>query len=332
MLVLAGGNALGAYQAGAYETLHTRGVTIERIVGASIGAVNGALIAGNLAADRIARLEALWRPGPARGVVPVWFSGAETARRTAAVQWALTTGHDLAFIPRMASAWLGSSGGSSSLYDTALLARTLAEMVDFDLLNAGEIRYGATAVDLESGEDVLFDTAAQHVSVEHVRASGALLPAFPAVEIDGRVYVDGGMSANLPLDPILADTPDVATLCLAIDLMPLSSERPTGIGEAASRAQDLIFAAQSRRTLTRWASDYAHRAQAADAPLAAITLVHMAYRAQGSEVAGKAFDYSPATTRERWAQGAADMAAVLDRIDRGEIALDRPGLTIERIG
>lgn len=331
VLVLAGGNALGAYQAGAFEALHSRGVAIDRIVGTSIGAINGALIAGNAPDDRVARLAAMWQPAPEGRGSQGWFPSLETARRTAAVHWTLAAGREHAFVPAVATSWLTPGNGSGALYDTAPLARALTQWVDLERLNAGEIRFSATAVDLESGEDVLFDTAEQRVGVDHLRASGALLPVFPPVEIDGRVYADGGISANLALDVALNDTPDRPTLCLAIDLMPLAGPRPATIGEAAGRAQDLVFAAQTRRTLARWSEVYHHRAQEAEVPLAPLTLVHLAYAAQAKEVGGKAFDFSALTARDRWTQGAEDMAGVLDRIDRGDIALDRPGLSIERV-
>src|SRR5919199_6978765 len=59
-LVLGGGNALGAYLAGAYQRLHEEGVRPDRIVGASIGAVTGAILAGNPPGRRLERLEAFW--------------------------------------------------------------------------------------------------------------------------------------------------------------------------------------------------------------------------------------------------------------------------------
>jgi NTE family protein len=61
VLVLQGGGALGAYQVGVYEALHEAGIEPDWVIGTSIGAINGAIIAGNKAADRVARLRELWR-------------------------------------------------------------------------------------------------------------------------------------------------------------------------------------------------------------------------------------------------------------------------------
>lgn len=65
LLALAGGNALGAYQAGAYEALHERGIEPQWIAGASIGSINGAIIASNEPHCRVQRLRDFWRLGRA---------------------------------------------------------------------------------------------------------------------------------------------------------------------------------------------------------------------------------------------------------------------------
>ena len=325
-LVLGGGNALGAYHAGAYAALHAHGMRIDRVVGASAGAINGAIIAGNAAEDRLARLAALWRP--AAGPMPdAWLpQAADTARRTLAATWGLTTGRAGLFRPRGTALWQTVVGDDfPGLYDTAEMEATLRASIDFDRLNRSAIRYTATALDLETGDDVAFDTAAMTLAPAHVRASSALPPAFPPVEIDGHLYVDAGISANLPIDPVLAELEAGTTLCLAIDLLPLKAPRPQSLGELAERAQDLIFAAQTRRSLDRW------RAIAALSTMPSVHVVHLQYAAQHREVAGKAFDFSPETVQERWAAGERDMTGVLAAIDDGAIVIGTPGLTITSV-
>ncbi|HVF93532.1 MAG TPA: patatin-like phospholipase family protein [Sphingomonas sp.] len=326
-LVLGGGNALGAYQAGAYAALHRHGLPIHRIVGASAGAINGALIAGNAPEDRLARLAGLWQPAP--GPVPAsWMpQSADTARRSLAATWALTTGRTGIFRPRGTALWQAMVGADHpGMYDTSELEATLRASIDVDRLNAGDIAYAATAVDLESGEDVVFDTAEMVVTPTHVRASSALPPAFPPIEIEGRWYVDAGLSANLPLDPILAAPRPGTTLCIAIDLLPLASPRPQSLGEVTERTQDLIFAAQSRRTLARWQAVAAAQGIGPDTP--SVHVVHLQYAAQEREISGKAFDFSPETAHERWAAGEHAMTGLLDALDRGSIAIGIPGLTV----
>ena len=332
-LVLSGGNALGAYQAGGYAALHDHGLAPDWVVGASTGAINGAIITGNDAADRVARLEHYWRPAPAgttpTGSIPAGsaLAGAvEDQRRSAAAIAALAGGEPKLFVPDyFALPWaLAGVPGTASLYDTRPLEATLARLVDFDRLNRGAPRFTATAVDLETGTPVVFDTHDRPVEARHIRASGALLPAFPPVEIDGRLLGDGGLAANLPVDVVLDADLAAPTLCLALDLLPLAARRPATLGEAASRMQDLMFASQSRLAVAAAAARYAARP---DAP--PVTLVHLSYDRQDAEVAGKAFDFSPISVRARWDAGYADVAAALTEV--GGMGLSqRAGLTVWR--
>lgn len=321
-LVLGGGNALGAYHAGCYAALHARRVEVDWVIGASIGAITGALIAGNAPEDRLAQLRAGWQPA---GLATAWPEPVETGRRTLAATFTAAFGRPGMFRHRGMLGWQSLLGTEDpSVFDTDPMLASLATLVDLARLNNGPVRFTATAVDLESGEDAVFDTQGQAVTIDHVRASGALPPLFPPIEIDGRTYVDAGVSANLPLDPYLSAPPEGTALCLAVDLLPLAAPLPRRLGEVAGRAQDLMFAAQSRRTLTAWQRLYDARASAAS-----ITLVHLAYADQSREVAGKALDFSPETIADRWAAGERAMTRVLDRVESGEIALGRKGLAIE---
>lgn len=301
-LVLGGGNALGSYQAGVWQRLGEAGVEPDRIVGTSAGAINGAIIAGNAPERRVERLHEFWR-----GAGALWPAG-ETLRRSAAVVETMLGGRAGMFGPvgPLGSWWdPDAAAASPALFDSKPLAATLARLVDFDRLNAG--RFAAGAVELESGREMLFETATTRIGPDHIRASGALLPTFPSVEVDGVAYADGGFAQNLPLDTVLAEPGETPLVCVAVDLTP-SSARPSTLGEAMGKAQDLTFAAQSWRTIAKWEALYA-----ADERLraASVTLVRLVYRDQGEEVAGKAMDFSGATTQARWAAGYRDAAGVL---------------------
>ena len=74
VLVLQGGGALGAYQAGVYQALDEAGIEPDWVIGTSIGAINAGIIAGNAKADRLPQLRNFWqrmeqRPGAA------WLGG-----------------------------------------------------------------------------------------------------------------------------------------------------------------------------------------------------------------------------------------------------------------
>lgn len=326
-LVLGGGNALGAYAAGVFQALHDRGVVPDWIVGTSAGAINGAIITGNAPDAQLPGLRRFWRPGERN-----WFDPDETTRRTAAALGTLVGGRPGLFAPigPLGSWWPpGASSDTTALYDTTPLAATLADLVDWDRVNGGPTRFSALAVDLEDGSERLFDTATTRLCAEHVRASAAIPPAFPPVQVDGHLLADGGLSANLPLDPVLGAPPAGTTLCIAVDLLPLAAAAPRSLGEAMQRMQDLMFAAQSRRSIAHWRDRYAAQPPTLpDGEAAAMTLIRLAYADQDAEVAGKAMDFSPPTATARWRFGLRDGAALLDRIAAGTIDLGRPGLTV----
>ncbi len=332
VLVLSGGNALGAYQGGAYQALVKRNVRVDWLVGASTGAINGAIICGNAPDLALQSLREYWRvPDSAPGS---WSGVAEDARRTLAVQRTLLTGQPQVFVPRrLFGPWWEPFGNRepSSLYDSKPLDLTLDRLADFGRINAGDTRFSVTAVDLERGTDVVFDTRADTLTPEHVRASSALIPALPPVEIDGVLLADAGASANLPVDVVLADPPKRPTLCLAVDLLPLSAPPPRTLGNGAERMQDLMFANQGRRAIEGWQRVYdlrASRPTPDGAGEPSVTLVHLAYGAQEPEVCGKAFDFSPASAAYRWEHGYRDMARVLERVRAGELPVGAPGLTV----
>lgn len=319
-LVLAGGNALGAYQAGVYEALHDGGVTLDWVVGTSAGAANGAIMAGNAREDRLDRLRAFWRPDE-RMAWSGWYGEAvDTWRRSGEVVATLLAGRSGMFGPLGTALHMPDTPG---LYDTAPLGRTLSRLVDFDRLNRAEVRFTAQAVTLDSGEEAWFDNHVQVLGPDHIRASSALPPAFPPVTIDDVTYVDGGLSANLPLDPVLGEPSDRPLLCIAVDLLPLAKAHDPAIGSMIARTQDLIFAAQSRRTIAAWRNRYASDADLADR---AVTLAHLTYAGQQREVAGKAMDFSGASVRQRWEAGWLDGEQMLDRLRDGRVPLGRGGL------
>ncbi len=201
----------------------------------------------------------------------------------------------------------------------------LAQLIDLDRLNDDTLPYLAIAVDMETGEEVVFDNRTGRVGIDHIRASGALPPSFPPIEIAGRLFVDGGISENLPLDPVLATAPDRPTLCIAVDLLPGVGPRPDTLGMTAERTQDLIFAVQSRRTIARWQERYA------GAEGAPVTLACLTYADQQPEVAGKAMDFSPASVRHRWDAGHRDGCELVACLRSGAIAVGGAGLRVHHL-
>lgn len=292
------------------------------MAGASVGAVNGALICGNSTGERLERLRALWMPASGDSApASLW----EEARRTGAALWTVATGRSDLFVPRnLLGPWWNPFGNPepSSLYDATPMLATLERLIDFELLNRAAPRFSASAVDVETGEDVVFDTSTQALGGDHLRASAALLPIFSPVEIGGRLLGDAGISANLPLDSVLGEPRDRPLLCIAVDLVPLRAPRPGTLGGTILRMQDLMFASQSRRAIAAWQAIFDERARRGDA--ASVTILHLAYSDQSREVSGKAFDFSPESAAARWQAGHEDLADALTGI--GEtIAVGAPG-------
>lgn len=310
-LVLSGGLGLGAYQAGAYEALDEGGIEPHGIAGSSVGAVNGALIAGSNAKDRIDVLRAFWSAGDLwfraasfpgyLGHTQDWFSAVHTRLFGA-------SGH---FRPRVPSAW----GPFRSLYDLAPMKDRLEHLVDFGRLNSGEVRFRVAATDIETGELVVFDSAkGAGISIDHLLASCGFLPEFAPVEIEGRLLGDGGLSANAPVEALGDDAPN---LIFVIDLFARDGERPRTLEDALARKNDILFGNQTMQRL-----------QLLSATGRVGPLVYLSYRPSEEEAGPeRTFDLSRSTIAGRWAVGVGDMRAALERIGReGEL----PPLTMIR--
>lgn len=329
-LVLSGGNALGAYQAGAYEALDDAGMVPEWVVGTSIGSINGAVICGSPSDRRTANLDVLWNADRGRGAgTDVESHTFEEVRRTGAVAYTLAAGRRGMFVPRnLLGPWWNpfANPEPSSLYDSSPLVDTMEQLVDFDLLNNGAPRFSATAIDIETGDDVCFDTRTHRIGANHLRASSALLPAFSPVKIGARMLGDGGLSANLALDVVLGEAHSRPLLCLAIDLLPLHGPLPTSLGETALRMQDLVFAAQTRRTFAAWQAIF--DARLAHGSTQSATILHIPYSDQSREVSGKAFDFSPKSVAARWRAGRDDLGRALAELRSGNVPVGQPGLGV----
>ena len=257
VLIMQGGGALGAFQGGVFEALHGAGLVPDWIIGTSIGAINAALIAGNRPGRRLEHLYEFWaRVGQG------WFTTPGEAERALHPANALlgpwtalatmTLGLPNFFLPRW---WDGFTTGlavptaSAGIYDTAPLRRTLQELVDFDYLKTSPIRLSVGAVDVESGQIRHFDSRDEALGVDHIMASGALPPAFPPVEVDGRHYWDGGIHSNTPLDRMLRDVPRRHSLCFLATLWPLADAPPTTLADVLRRAKELRYASRAATLL-----------------------------------------------------------------------------------
>lgn len=315
-LVLSGGSALGAYHAGAYEALGEQGLEPSWVVGCSAGAVVGAIIAGNAPEDRLAALRQFW-DGATQQTAPSpteWLKPRQIYNGLHAVM-ALTFGRPTIYQHRLPGLWsaLPWVPNDVALFDHKPLLRTVEKLVDFERLNSGSTRFTAGCVDVETGEEVFFDTSKQRVRSEHILASAAILPAFPPVEVDGRLLCDAGYTNNLPLDPLFTTEPEQDLLCIALDLYSLQAPRPASLDAVLERANDLIFASAARRAVAGLEREYTLR-EKLDPDGPTVTLLHLAYQAGADELAAKSFDFSPSSIQDRWTSGKRDMVRGLQRL------------------
>jgi len=274
-LMLQGGGALGSYQVGVYQALAEANCLPHWVCGVSIGAINGALIAGNAPDKRLERMQEFWALVGSRSAGPLaQASDPFRAWASSASAWMTTTmGQPGFFSPRMPNPWLSPAHATAkpgdpaatSLYDTSPLRATLERLVDFDRLNSGETRLSVGAVHVASGNNVFFDTAHERLGPEHIMASGALPPALPMVKIGEDFYWDGGIVSNTPLQYLLDEGDDLSTLAFQVDLFSARGSVPRNMHDVASRQKDITYSSRTRQATTAFKRTLELRRQLADA-------------------------------------------------------------------
>lgn len=336
VLVLQGGGALGAYQAGVFETLFASGRRTQWVAGVSIGAINAALIAGNPPERRVERLHMFWNTISSRTSA---FPNAQTFMprgmynqfSAAAVAAQGVPGF---FAPRFPPATLMPRGsdGAQSFYDTTPLRDTLLDLVDFDYLNSGAVRFSTGAVNVETGNMTWFDSTRDRIGPEHVMASGALPPGFPAIEIDGQFYWDGGLVSNTPLQYVYDARGDEDLCVFQVDLFNARGTMPQSVWDIEARGKDIRFSSRTRlNTDMLCKMQIGHSAgrrlydklppDLRDDPDARallsvdcepkITIAHLIYRQTRHETHSKDYEFSRASMLEHWAAGGRDAEITL---------------------
>lgn len=326
-LVLQGGGALGSYQAGVIEGLAGSGIGIDWVAGISIGAVNAAIYAGNPPERRVERLHAFW--DRVTGGLPSFPIFPDDRVREFVHEWSAgfvtMAGVPGFFSPRTIPPIFATPGSmeAMSFYDSAPLQETLDALIDWDLLNGGAVRLSVGAVDVESGNFNYFDTTETRIDARHIMASGALPPGLPPVEIDGRLWWDGGLVSNTPLTHVL-DHQQGDLLAFQVDLFAASADRPRTIMDVTARQKEILFSSRTRQI-----SDQVMRirqdreamrkvlaklppgmhddpdvlALAARSAEDAVNLVQLVYRANAWEGGSRDFEFSTRTMREHWRAG-----------------------------
>ena len=341
VLVLQGGGALGAYQVGVYQAMHEAGIEPGWVIGTSIGAINAALIAGNRREDRLGRLHAFWDRVEQQGMAagPFAWTGLGSMFSTLNT---VTRGIPSFFTPNLAAlqgthAKVGVH--AAAYYSTEPLRATLNSLIDFAHLGERETRLTVGAVNARSGEMRYFDSRAQDLSADHVMASGALPPAFPAVRIDGEPYWDGGIYSNTPIEAVLDDVPRRDSVIFAVNVWHQQGPEPESIWQVMGRQKDIQYASRADSHILR--QKQLHRLRHVIRELCAQmpagkresahvkelaswgcgTTMHVAHlvapRLDGEDHA-KDIDFTPEGIHARWHAGYVDTLRMIERSPWGK--------------
>lgn len=340
-LLLQGGGALGAYQAGVYEAMTEAHLHPDWVAGISIGAINAALIAGNPPEQRVAKLRAFWDTVSQHPLGIPYH--APPANRDERSHFLMNQAHALAtllfgapgfFKPRVFPPHLfpHSDPGSLSFCDVGALGSTLERLVDFDRINSGEMRFSVGATNIRTGNFVYFDNKTENIKPAHVIASGSLPPGFPATEIDGEFYWDGGLVSNTPLQWVLDASPRQDTLAFQIDLWNARGELPRDLAHMNMRQTEIRYSSRTRagtdqfrkvqgllrataKLLEKLPDALRHTAEAEllakEADEKVFNIIQMIYRSKKYEGNSMDFEFSRSTMEEHWKAGYEDAVHTL---------------------
>jgi NTE family protein len=344
-LVLQGGGALGAYQAGVYQAIHEANIDVDWICGTSIGGINGALIAGNPPERRIERLREFWetvtQPPLKIPNIP-WFTDLPWNGNGHARYWT----NKMSAVATMLNGAPGffalrpfppvnctaESPDLVSYYDITPLRETIARLVDFDLINADPMRFTALATNVRTGAPAYFDNREHTITAAHVLASASLPPSFPPTEIDGEYYWDGGVVSNSPMQFVVDNRGRYTALVFQVDLWDANGEAPLDIPSANLRAMEIHSASRINVSLEQYKKTHKFRYAlrrfldelpeqcrndpdvqflSEQARVKVATIVQLKYQANKFETAGKMFEFSRVAMEEHWQAGYGDTRAAL---------------------
>jgi NTE family protein len=339
-LVLQGGGALGAYQCGVYQALHESGVEPDWVCGVSIGAINSAIIAGNPPKQRLEKLHTFWDRITSRKIWHYTPDGDVFRKARNMTSSMLTTmlGQPGFFQPHQTNPWLSPTGArtATSYYDTAPLRDSLRELVDFDRINAKEIRFAVGAVNVLSGNFIYFDNAHDEIVPEHIMASGALPPALPMVKVGTDHFWDGGIVSNTPLQHLLDQEDSQNSLVFQVDLFSARGVLPRDIQDVMARHKDIMYSSRTRYNTDVYRKTYnlkvsLHKALAkipeeqlsdeeralkkAVSTLPGIAILQLIYQQKAYEGDAKDHEFSGTSMREHWMSGHEDTKRTLKRRD-----------------
>ncbi|MCA6111904.1 patatin-like phospholipase family protein [Bradyrhizobium cenepequi] len=355
-LVLQGGGALGAYQAGVYQALHEVGIEPDWICGVSIGAINSAIIAGNPPERRLERLHKFWDRITGRKIWHYTPDGDIFRKARNFTSSFLTTalGQPGFFAPHTTNPWFSPAGArtATSYYDTAPLRESLLELVDFDRINSKKMRFAVGAVNVLSGNFIYFDNAHDEIIPEHIMASGALPPALPMVKVGTDHFWDGGIVSNTPLQHLLDQADSLNSLVFQVDLFSARGVLPRDIEDVMGRHKDIMYSSRTRYNTDMYRKTHNLRARLykalsklpdeqlseeerqlrdANSALPSIAILQLIYQQKAYEGHAKDHEFSGTSMREHWMSGHEDTKRTLQRRDWIKMPDDGMGIVVHDV-
>ena len=333
VLVRQGGGAQAAYQGGVYQALHEANLEPDWVIGTSIGAINGSIIAGNKVASRLERLREFWSRIESR---PTWPSGPMFGNAANQLT-TLLTGVPSFFLPNAAFLWGPEAAVGvehAAMYSVDPLRKLLPELVDFDLVNSGKPRFTLGLVSVRSGQIRYFDSRDEKIGLDHVLGSSAVPPTFPAVRIDGEAYWDGGIYSNTPVEAVFDDYPRRSSVVFAVQIWHSRGVEPESVAQVFARQKDIMFGSRSRSHIAAQARLHRLRhvvrtlfdllpedkrntpevQELADYGCATtMHLLEINAEPLDGETNSREYDFSPATINARWQAGYVDTCRVIAR-------------------
>jgi NTE family protein len=338
VLVFQGGGALGAYQGGVYEALREAGIEPNWVIGTSIGAINAAIIAGNAVDQRLERVREFWKRVERR---PLWgptpFPAFGSLTSAAANMMTIFGGIAGYFAPNRAMAWgINAPVGieQAAIYTIEQLQETLGRLVDFGIINSGKLRLTVGAVNVRSGKMHYFDSRSMPIALQHVLASGALPPSFPAVRIDGDPYWDGGLYSNTPIEVVFDDNPRRDSVVFSVQMWQAAGPEPESLWQVLNREKDIQFSSRSESHIAR--QEHIHQLRHIVRELVRMMPEEQRERPEVKEMAGygcgtfmhlvrlnaprldhedylRDIDFTASSIHARWQAGYADTMRILER-------------------
>jgi NTE family protein len=215
-----------------------------------------------------------------------------------------------------------------SFYDTTPLLLMLPRFANFGLINRGAVRFSLGATDLATGSAVFFDNRRQVIGPEHVLASCSLPPGFPATQVDGALYWDGGCVSNTPLDAIVDEPGYPRMVVFLIDLWNPTGPLPETMNDVLWRAKQIRYASRTAHHVDSVATKVNLRhavrlLKAAGAPqvvtapddpapaMQRLDIVHIVYQPAAGEIANSDAEFSRSSIAARREAGYRDMQVAL---------------------